>query len=83
MARKRRGKPLDLAHLRAVLSRAILESEAVFDDPDISPELVLKVAHALAQLAGPYRQILEGDMEARMVAMERRLLHWEAHGQKP
>jgi hypothetical protein len=71
MARKRRTKPGNLDDLRRVLWRTIMEVEALLDTRPPSSELVLKSAHALAQLAGAYRAITEtADLEARIVALE-------------
>jgi hypothetical protein len=73
MPRRRYGKPIDLMQLRAVLSQAILDTKRLTDVPEPAQELVLKVAHALAQLAGPYRQLLEAsDLDARLTALEHR-----------
>ena len=71
MARKRRTKAGDLGELRRVLWRTIIEVEALLDARPPSSELVLKSAHALAQLAGAYRAVTEtADLEARIVALE-------------
>jgi hypothetical protein len=83
--RKRRRKPGDLAQLRAVLWQTILEVEALMEaplvddygeeDPRGHQALVLKAAHALAQLSGSYSRILEsGDLERRIVALEAAVL---------
>ena len=80
MARKRRGKPGDLAQLRAVVWRTILEVEALLDARPAANDLVLKSAHALAQLAGAYRGILEvTDLDKRLTVIEERLAG-EYHG---
>jgi hypothetical protein len=80
MPRRRYGKPLDLMQLRCVLSQAILDTKRLTDVPEPSPELVLKVAHALAQLAGPYRQLLEtSELEARLQALEATLTERNGH----
>lgn len=52
MARKRYGKPGDLMQLRTVLWQAILDAKALTDSSPSDPGLVLRCAHALAQLAG-------------------------------
>jgi hypothetical protein len=71
MARIRRGKPGDLVQLRAVLWRTICEVEALLDTRPPSNELVLKSAHALAQLAGAYTKLVEtADLERRLQALE-------------
>jgi hypothetical protein len=71
MARKRRHKPGDLTQLRRVLWEVILEVEALLDEPQRSTEVVLKSAHALAQLAGAYTRLVEtADLEARLQALE-------------
>jgi hypothetical protein len=71
MARKRYRKPGDLTQLRAVLWRTILEVEALLDARPPSNELVIKSAHALAQLAGSYTKLVEtADLETRLAALE-------------
>jgi hypothetical protein len=71
MARKRRSKPGDLAQLRAVLWQTILEVEGLLDTRPPSNDLVLRSAHALAQLAGTYTKLVEtADLEKRLVALE-------------
>jgi hypothetical protein len=71
MARKRRTKPGNLDDLRRVLWRTIMEVETLLDARPPSNDLVLKSAHALAQLAGAYRAVTEtADLEARIVALE-------------
>jgi hypothetical protein len=59
MARKRRSKPGDLTQLREVLWRTTIEVEALLDTRPPSNALVLKSAHALAQLAGSYTKLQE------------------------
>jgi hypothetical protein len=72
MLRKRRLKAGDLADLQRVLWRTIVEVESLLDTRPPSHELVLKSAHALAQLAGAYRAVTEtADLEARIEALER------------
>jgi hypothetical protein len=85
MPRRRYGKPIDLRQLRAVLSQAILDTKQLTDVPEPSQELVLKVAHALAQLTGPYRQLLEAsDLEQRLTALEQRIsAETNSHGTVP
>jgi hypothetical protein len=71
MARKRRHKPGDLTQLRRVLWEVILEVEALLDEPQRSTEVVLKSAHALAQLAGAYTKLVEtADLEQRLAKLE-------------
>jgi hypothetical protein len=71
MARKRRTKPGNLDDLRRVLWRSILEVETLLDTRPPANDLVLRSAHALAQLAGAYRAVTEtADLEARIVALE-------------
>jgi hypothetical protein len=71
MARKRRYKPGNLDDLRRVLWRTILEVETLLDTRPPANDLVLRSAHALAQLAGAYRAVTEtADLEARIVALE-------------
>jgi hypothetical protein len=71
MARKRRAKPGDLTQLRLVLWQTILEVESLLDSRPPSHELVLRSAHALAQLAGTYTRLVEtADLEKRLAALE-------------
>jgi len=71
MARKRRHKPGDLTQLRAVLWQTIIEVEALLDTRPPSNDLVLKSAHALAQLAGAYTKLVETcDLANRLAALE-------------
>ena len=71
MARKRRRKPGDLVQLRAVLWQTILEVEALLETRPPSNDLVLKSAHALAQLAGSYTRLVETtDLEQRLAKLE-------------
>jgi hypothetical protein len=76
MPRRRYGKPIDLTQLRAVMSQAILDTKKLTDGPDPSPELVLKVAHALSQLAGSYERLVRGDdFDKRLRALEEASAH--------
>jgi hypothetical protein len=59
MARKRHHKPGDLTQLRRVLWDMILQVEALHLGAEPPPELVLKCAHALSQLAGSYTRLAE------------------------
>jgi hypothetical protein len=71
MRRKRRLKAGDLADLRRVLWRTIVEVESLLDTRPPSNDLVLKSAHALAQLAGSYTRLVEtADIEARLAKLE-------------
>jgi hypothetical protein len=71
MPRRGSRQPGDITHLRRVLWRTILEVEALLDARPPSNELVLKSAHALAQLAGAYRSVLEtSDLAQRLTALE-------------
>lgn len=81
MARKRRRKPGDVAQLQAVLWQTIIEVEGVLDTRPPSHELILKAAHALAQLAGVYGRILEVvDLDARLTALEQHMGETNHHG---
>ena len=82
--RKRRRKPGDLAALRRVLWSVIVEVEALIEPPRgddgsgadsrAHQALVLKGAHALAQLSGAYTRVVEGgELEARITALEQAL----------
>ena len=71
MRRKRRLKSGNLADLRRVMWRTIVEVEALLDARPPSNDLVLKSAHALAQLAGSYTRLVETtDLETRLQALE-------------
>jgi hypothetical protein len=59
MARKRHHKPGDLTQLRRVLWDIILQVEALHLGREPPPEMVLKCAHALSQLAGSYTRLVE------------------------
>jgi hypothetical protein len=61
MARKRHHKPGDLTQLRRVLWDMILQVEALHLGGEPPPELVLKCAHALSQLAGSYTRLAEAE----------------------
>jgi hypothetical protein len=71
MARKYRPKAGDLTQLRAVLWRTILEVEGLLDVRPPATDIVLKSAHALAQLAGAYTKLVEtADLEERIQRLE-------------
>jgi hypothetical protein len=71
MARKRRHKPGNLMQLRRVLWEVILELEALLDEPQRSTEVVLKSAHALAQLAAAYTKFVEtSELEECLAELE-------------
>jgi hypothetical protein len=70
MSRKRRIKAGNLADLQRALWQTIIEVEALLDTRPPDTNLVLRAAHALAQLASAYRGILEIDVEARLLALE-------------
>jgi hypothetical protein len=71
MARKYRPKAGDLAQLRTVLWRTILEVEGLLDVRPASPDMVLKSAHALAQLSNAYTSLVRGtDLQDRIEALE-------------
>jgi hypothetical protein len=71
MARKYRPKAGDLTQLRAVLWRTIVEVEGLLDVRPPATDVVLKSAHALAQLAGAYTKLTETtELEARISALE-------------
>ena len=77
--RKRCGKPGDLLALRRILWRAIVDTKAL-TDYEKTPELVLKTAHALAQLGASYRALVEAsDVNQRLTAVEDALARHEAH----
>jgi hypothetical protein len=71
MAHKRRAKPGDLGQLRRVLWQTILAVESLLDTRPPSNDLVLRGAHALAQLAGTYTRLVEtSDLEERLAKLE-------------
>jgi hypothetical protein len=69
MPRKRRHKAGNLADLQRVLWGLILEVEALLGN-DPPADRVLRCAHAMAQLSGAYKGILEVNIEARLQALE-------------
>jgi hypothetical protein len=84
MPRRRYAKPGDVLQLRTVLWQTILDTKALTDGPDPAPEMVLKVAHALGQLAGPYRQLVEtSNFDVRLTALEARYSEGFASNGKP
>jgi hypothetical protein len=71
MPRKRHPKPGDLTQLRSVLWATIVEIETLLDVRPASPELILRAAHALAQLGGVYTRLTESaELEQRIKALE-------------
>jgi hypothetical protein len=71
MPRKRHLKAGNLADLQRILWATIVEVEALLDARPPSNDLVLKSAHAIAQLAGAYRGICEVvDFESRLAKLE-------------
>jgi hypothetical protein len=71
MPRKRYAKPGDLTQLRGVLWQQILDVRALTDNQPASPELVVRSAHALAQLAGVYTKLVESsELEERVRQLE-------------
>jgi hypothetical protein len=73
-AKKRRGKPGDLATLLKVVWAALLEAETVLQSTQgDNPELCLRAVHAVSQCAGQYAKLLEIDeLESRIAALEAR-----------
>jgi hypothetical protein len=81
MARKRYGNGT-LTDLQRVLWRAIREVEELLDVRPCSTDVILKAAHALAQLAGAYRGVLEvGEIEARLEHLESAASERNGHAQ--
>jgi hypothetical protein len=71
MARKRHGKPGDLAALRRTLWWTLRRVEAICDDEDAADVLVIKAAHALGQLSATYMRLIEvTELEPRLKALE-------------
>jgi hypothetical protein len=69
--RRRRAKPGSLEQLTAVLWRTVLEIEALLNEDECPADRVLKASHALAQLAGAYRAVMEtASLEQRIQALE-------------
>jgi hypothetical protein len=63
------------------LWRTILEVESLLDVRPPATDVVLKSAHALAQLAGAYTRLVEtADLEARLSALEQSM---ERNGHVP
>jgi hypothetical protein len=76
MARKRRLKAGNLTDLQQILWATVLEVERLLDTRPPSNELVLRSAHALAQLAGAYRSVTETvSIEERLTALEEAMQH--------
>jgi len=69
--RKRRRPAGDIATLKRVLWDLILDVEALRHHEEVSSDLVLRVAHALSQLAGTYLKILEvHDLATKVAELE-------------
>ena len=69
--RRRRAKPGSLEQLTAALWQCVLEVEALLNEDECPADRVLKAAHALAQLAGAYRAVMEtAELEQRIRALE-------------
>jgi hypothetical protein len=76
MARKRRLKAGNLADLQQILWATVLEVERLLDTRPPSNELILRSAHALAQLAGSYTRVVDAcDIVARLEALEEASQH--------
>src|SRR5262245_33759524 len=71
MARKRYTKAGDLTQLRAVLWQQILDVRALTDGRGVAPELLLRAAHAITQLAAVYTRLVESsELEERVKQLE-------------
>lgn len=69
---KRTRKVGSVADARRVLWRAVRAVEGLLTVPDVTPSLVLRASHALAQSAGVYLRLVEVDeLEARVAALEK------------
>jgi hypothetical protein len=80
MARKRHHKPGNLTHLRRVLWDTILAVEELLDVRPRSTDVVLKSAHALAQLSTAYTKLMEtADLEERLAKLEASLAAGRTH----
>ena len=72
MRRKRHLMTGTLKDMQRVLWHTVGEVEALLDARPPSNELILRVAHALAQLANAYKSVAEvADIEPRLRALER------------
>ena len=70
MARKRHSKAGSLEDLKRTLWSMIRRVERLSDD-NAPPERVLRCAHALAQLSGSFRTVIEtADLEHRIQQLE-------------
>jgi hypothetical protein len=70
MSRKRRKIVGDMKDLQRVMWHTICEVEDLLDARPPDSNLVLRAAHALAQLGSAYKGILEIDIQARLLALE-------------
>ena len=70
MSRKRRKIVGDMKDLQRVIWHTIGEVEDLLDARPPDTNLVLRAAHALAQLGSTYKGILEVDVQARLLALE-------------
>jgi hypothetical protein len=69
--RKRRRLAGDIGDLKGVLWDMLLEVEALRHEDEVSKEFVLRVAHALSQLAQTYLKTLEVcDLAAEIAALK-------------
>jgi hypothetical protein len=81
MACKRRLNAGNLDDLTRILWRTIVEVEGLLDTRPPSNDLILRSAHALAQLAGAYRGILEVvDLDKYRSALEQWMAETNYHG---
>ena len=71
MSQKRPRKAGNLEDLQRVLWRTVIEVEGLLDTRPPSNELVLRAAHALAQVASTYAKIhYDTEIDRRLTALE-------------
>ena len=71
MARKRYLRAGSLEDLRRLTWATVLEVQALLDVRPCSPDVVLRVAHALSQLASTYTKLTEtAVLEERLAKLE-------------
>ena len=73
-AKRRRGKPGNLAAVLRIVWAALLEADGVLQRADGDAEVILKAVHAISQCAGQYAKLLEvGEWESRLAQVEAEL----------
>jgi hypothetical protein len=70
MAKRQRGRPLELSEVLAMVSDALRRAESLLQDAT-DPDYALRCIHALSQTAGQYsRLVSEGELENRIKVLE-------------